>query len=520
MVADPLLSRYLRKLLFDEIVPEVRLPDAERRAYAESVLERFGNPFIRHELIAITLNSVSKWRVRILPTVKDALARGADAPSCLAFSLAALLWFYRGRIEGDAYLGSRAKGDYPIRDDSQILGIMADAWADAEPGAAGETAMRLLADARLWGEKLTALGSLGAQTRGGDRGDRKERRSRRHRGAARSASIKPSLLRVLVYAADTLVARVGQTEGILLPPLWGKAGMGGRADPTNKGSRASRRYGGATPPDPPPQEGEGILRAFERPLKETPWPGPHSSPAPPPVSAKRPRGLFVAAGWRVIATGRRADRLDALVASLGAERPHPAAFDVRDEAARDAALASLPAEFRDIDLLINNAGLALGTKPAQQADLAQWKTMIDTNVTALVSLTHKLLPGLIARRGAIINISSVAATYPYAGGNVYGGTKAFVKQFSLGLRTDLHGTGVRVTSIEPGMVETEFTLVRTGGDQAASDTLYGGVNPMTADDIAATLLWVAELPPHLNVNRLEMMPVSQSFAGFQVARNG
>ncbi len=165
MVADPLLSRYLRKLLFDEIVPEVRLPDAERRAYAESVLERFGNPFIRHELIAITLNSVSKWRVRILPTVKDALARGADAPSCLAFSLAALLWFYRGRIEGDAYLGSRAKGDYPIRDDSQILGIMADAWADAEPGAAGETAMRLLADARLWGEKLTALGSLGAQTR-------------------------------------------------------------------------------------------------------------------------------------------------------------------------------------------------------------------------------------------------------------------------------------------------------------------------------------------------------------------
>jgi serine 3-dehydrogenase len=144
--------------------------------------------------------------------------------------------------------------------------------------------------------------------------------------------------------------------------------------------------------------------------------------------------------------------------------------------------------------------------------------MIDTNVTALASLTHKLLPGLIARRGAIINVSSVAATYPYTGGNVYGGAKAFVTQFSLGLRSDLHGTGVRVTSIEPGMVETEFTLVRTGGDQAASDTFYRGAKPMTSDDIAATMLWVAELPPHLNINRLELMPVSQSFAAFQIAR--
>lgn len=227
---------------------------------------------------------------------------------------------------------------------------------------------------------------------------------------------------------------------------------------------------------------------------------------------------FAAAGWRVVATGRRAERLDALLASLGADRLHPAVFDVCDEAARDAALAALPEGFRDIDLLINNAGLALGTSPAQQADLAQWKTMIDTNVTALASLTHKLLPGLISRRGAIINLSSVAATYPYPGGNVYGGTKAFVEQFSLGLRCDLHGTGVRVTSIEPGMVETEFTLVRTGGSQAASDALYQGAMPMTGDDIAAAMLWVAELPPHLNINRLELMPVSQSFAGFKVAR--
>jgi serine 3-dehydrogenase len=227
---------------------------------------------------------------------------------------------------------------------------------------------------------------------------------------------------------------------------------------------------------------------------------------------------FAKAGWRVIATGRRAERLNALTASVGADKLHPAAFDVCDEAARDAALAALPDNFRSIDLLINNAGLALGTKPAQQADLAQWKHMIDTNITALASLTHKLLPGLISRRGAIINLSSVAGTYPYPGGNVYGGTKAFVKQFSLGLRSDLSGTGVRVTSIEPGMVETEFTLVRTGGDKSASDSLYHGAKPMTGDDIAATMLWVAELPAHLNINRLELMPVSQSFAGFQVAR--
>jgi serine 3-dehydrogenase (NADP+) len=227
---------------------------------------------------------------------------------------------------------------------------------------------------------------------------------------------------------------------------------------------------------------------------------------------------FAAAGWRVIATGRRAERLEGLAASLGADRLRPAVFDVRDETARDKALAALPPEFRDIDLLINNAGLALGRKPAQEADLGQWKTMIETNVTALASLTHKLLPGLIARRGAIINLSSVAATYPYPGGNAYGGTKAFVKQFSLALRSDLNGTGVRVTSIEPGMVETEFTLVRTGGDKEASDALYRGVTPMTGDDIARAMLWVAELPPHLNVNRIEMMPVNQSFAAFQLAR--
>ena len=227
---------------------------------------------------------------------------------------------------------------------------------------------------------------------------------------------------------------------------------------------------------------------------------------------------FVASGWRVVTTGRRAERLSALRESLG-DLVHTLNVDVRDRAAMEAAIAGLPEDFARIDLLINNAGLALGTAPAQQSNLDDWQTMIDTNVSALVAVTRMLLPRLIDTKGAIINLSSVAANYPYAGGNVYAGTKAFVRQFSLGLRADLHGSGVRVTSIEPGMVETEFTVVRTGGDQAASDKLYGGVDPMTGEDIAATLLWVAELPVHLNINTLELMPVNQSFAGFAVARN-
>jgi serine 3-dehydrogenase len=227
---------------------------------------------------------------------------------------------------------------------------------------------------------------------------------------------------------------------------------------------------------------------------------------------------FAGAGWKVIGTGRRADRMEKLAAELGGAF-HPAVFDVRDEAARDAALDALPDGFREIDLLVNNAGLALGLEPAQKASLSNWKTMIDTNVTALVSITHKLLPGLVARKGAVINLSSVAATYPYPGGNVYAASKAFVRQLSLDLRADLHGTGVRVTSVEPGMAETEFTLVRTGS-QDVSDKLYGGVTPMTADDIAATILWIATLPPHLNINTIEMMPVNQSWQAFAVHREG
>jgi serine 3-dehydrogenase len=228
---------------------------------------------------------------------------------------------------------------------------------------------------------------------------------------------------------------------------------------------------------------------------------------------------FVAGGWRVIASGRRAERLQPLVERHGADRVHVAAFDMRDEAALRAAHAALPQAFAGIDLLVNNAGLALGTAPAQQADLSQWKQMIDTNVTALVTITHLLLPQLIERRGAIVNISSIAGSYAYRGGNVYGASKAFVTQVSQNLRVDLLGTGVRVSSIEPGMAETEFTLVRTGGDQAASDQLYAGVHPITAADIADTIWWIANLPPHLNINRVEVMPVNQSAAGLQVHRD-
>ncbi len=226
---------------------------------------------------------------------------------------------------------------------------------------------------------------------------------------------------------------------------------------------------------------------------------------------------LVAGGWRCIATGRRKERLDALVGDLGADKVHPAVFDVRDEDAMDEAIAALPGAFADIDLLVNNAGLAQGLSPAQEADLDDWQTMIDTNVTAMVKLTRKLLPGLIERKGAIIALGSVAGNYVYPGGNVYAGSKAFANHFTLALRADLHGTGVRVTSIEPGMVETEFTLVRTGSQQA-SDDLYRGSDPMTGEDIAMMIKWVAELPPHLNINRLEPMPVNQDFAGFRVAR--
>lgn len=227
---------------------------------------------------------------------------------------------------------------------------------------------------------------------------------------------------------------------------------------------------------------------------------------------------FVAGGWQVVVTGRRRNRLDSLAAELG-EVCHPLMLDMRAAEDFGPALAALPGRFRGIDLLLNNAGLAPPMSNLQDAEQEPLDTVIGTNITGLVALTRALLPTLIERKGAVINLSSVAATYPYRGGAVYAGSKAFVRQFGLGLRCDLAGTGVRVTSIEPGMVETEFTLVRTGGDQAASDALYAGMDPMTADDIAETIWWVATLPPHLNINTIELMPTTQSWAGFAVHRS-
>ncbi len=230
------------------------------------------------------------------------------------------------------------------------------------------------------------------------------------------------------------------------------------------------------------------------------------------ASARR----FAAGGWRVIGTGRRADRLKSLADELG-ETFLPLEIDMRDRQSLET-LADLSGEWGEIDLLLNNAGLAPPTDPLPDTDWALLETVIETNVTGLVVLTRALLSKLIVRKGAIINLSSVAATYPYKGGAVYGGTKAFVRQFSLDLRSDLAGTGVRVTSIEPGMIETEFTIVRTGGDKAASDALYANMDPMTAEDLAETIWWIANLPPHVNINTLELMPTSQSFAGFAVSR--
>ena len=226
---------------------------------------------------------------------------------------------------------------------------------------------------------------------------------------------------------------------------------------------------------------------------------------------------LVGDGWRVVVTGRRADRLGDLSIELG-EACHAVSLDMRDLNAIAAVLGNLPPEFGAVDLLVNNAGLAPPMDALQDAELGALTNAIDTNVTGLVALTRALLPKLIERKGAVINLSSVAATYPYRGGAVYAATKAFVRQLSLDLRCDLAGTGVRVTSIEPGMVETEFTVVRNGGDQSASDSFYAGTDPMTADDLANTIHWVATLPAHLNINTLELMPVSQSWAGFTVTR--
>lgn len=225
---------------------------------------------------------------------------------------------------------------------------------------------------------------------------------------------------------------------------------------------------------------------------------------------------FVGAGWRVVGTGRREERLKALQEELGGNFL-PLAVDMQDVEQLET-LAKLDGDWSGIDCLINNAGLAPPMADLQDSEWDDLKTVLDTNVTGLVALTRACLPKLIAAKGIVVNLSSVAGTYPYRGGAVYGATKAFVRQFSLMLRNDLAGTGVRVTSIEPGMAETEFTLVRNGGDQAASDALYAGIEPMTAEDLANTILWVASQPAHLNFNSIELMPTRQNWAGFSTNR--
>ena len=228
---------------------------------------------------------------------------------------------------------------------------------------------------------------------------------------------------------------------------------------------------------------------------------------------------FVKGGHRVVATARRKDRLDALAAELG-DALLPLELDVRDADAVAAAPASLPADFAAIDVLVNNAGLALGLEPAHKASLDDWHTMIDTNCTGLVQVTRAFLPGMVERnRGHVFNLGSIAGRWPYAGGNVYGATKAFVRQFSLNLRADLLGTAIRVTDIEPGLCGgTEFSNVRFHGDDDKAAQVYANVQPLTAEDIADSIYWIATRPAHVNINTIELMPVAQSFAGLSVHR--
>jgi len=231
---------------------------------------------------------------------------------------------------------------------------------------------------------------------------------------------------------------------------------------------------------------------------------------------------FAAAGHRIIAAGRRADRLQALANEIGADKVLPLILDVRDRDAVAAAIAGLPADFAEIDLLVNNAGLALGLEPAQAADLDNWDNMVDTNIKGLTYVTRAVLPGMVARnRGHVVNMGSVAGAYPYPGGNVYGATKAFVRQFSLNLRADLQGTRVRVTDVAPGLVGgTEFSTVRFGGDESRVQKVYEGADALTPEDIAETVFWAATLPARVNINFVELMPVTQSFGPLTIHREG
>jgi 3-hydroxy acid dehydrogenase / malonic semialdehyde reductase len=228
---------------------------------------------------------------------------------------------------------------------------------------------------------------------------------------------------------------------------------------------------------------------------------------------------FASRGDRVIAAARRGDKLAALARELG-DKVLPLALDIQDRAAVERAVAGLPPAFAAIDCVVNNAGLALGLEPAPRADLANWDRMIDTNCKGLVYVTRAVLPGMVERgRGHVVNIGSTAGSYPYPGGNVYGATKAFVHQFSLNLRSDLHGTGVRVTCVEPGLCGgTKFSEVRFAGDKDKAAAVYAGMQPLTAEDIAEAVAWATSQPAHVNVNTIELMPVAQSFAPLQIHR--
>jgi 3-hydroxy acid dehydrogenase / malonic semialdehyde reductase len=229
---------------------------------------------------------------------------------------------------------------------------------------------------------------------------------------------------------------------------------------------------------------------------------------------------FARDGARVILAARRVDRLHALAAELGTAA-HAIELDVRDRTAVARAVTELPSEWQAVDVLVNNAGLALGLEPAQRASLDDWDTMVDTNCKGLMYVTRALLPGMVERgHGHVINMGSVAGEWPYPGGNAYGATKAFVRQFSLNLRADLLGTGVRVTDVEPGLASgTEFSNVRFHGDDARAEKVYENTQPLTPEDVADTVHWIVTRPPHVNVNTISIMPVCQAFAAFPIHRD-
>jgi 3-hydroxy acid dehydrogenase/malonic semialdehyde reductase len=228
---------------------------------------------------------------------------------------------------------------------------------------------------------------------------------------------------------------------------------------------------------------------------------------------------FAAAGNKVVLVARRVDRLERLKSELAAPA-YVLGLDIRDRSVLEEAFRSIPPEFKEIDVLINNAGLALGMGRANQGDLDDWDVMIDTNIKGLLYCTRLLLDGMVSRnRGHVINVGSVAGTYPYVGANIYGATKAFVKQFSLNLRADLRGTRVRVTNVEPGLAETEFSLVRFKGDAQKASSVYAGTEPITPRDMAEIIFWIANLPAHLNINRIEIMPMCQSIDSFHIDRS-